>query len=58
MKTTERSSYSGEIFKFFPALSGDINPRYSFQHLPLVEASRIYMMINITIEPELSKTIN
>ena len=50
------SPITNHVTKFFPALSGDINPRYSYRHLPLGEASRNYAMINITIEPELSVT--
>ena len=50
------SPITNHVTKFFPALSGDISPRYSYQHLPLGETSRNYAMINVTIEPELSVT--
>ncbi|XP_023319733.1 uncharacterized protein LOC111694908 [Eurytemora carolleeae] len=50
------SPITNHVCKFFPDLSGRINDRYSYDHMPLGENQRNYAEINITLQPSLSVT--
>jgi len=50
------SPVTNHVCKFFPDLHGDLNERYSYDHIALGENQRNYAEIAITIKPEFSVT--
>ena len=50
------SPVTNHVCKFFPDLHGDLNERYSYDHIVLGENQRNYAEISITIQPEFSVT--
>ena len=50
------SPVTNHVCKFFPDLHGELNERYSYDHIALGINQRNYAEINITIKPEFSVT--
>jgi len=50
------SPITNHVCKFYPDLSGRLNDRYTYDHMPLGINQRNYAEINITLQPTLSVT--